>query len=80
MFQEYESYPLVDDSGDEKCMYRATANAPRKMNHDPARFQRIPRPYSIQPSTLNSPPANQPFTTQPSRKPGLCFLYGWSGH
>ena len=30
VFQEYKSYPLADDSGDEKCMYRVTANATRK--------------------------------------------------
>ena len=80
VFQEYEFYPLADDPGDEKCMYRVTAYATRKINPDPARFQRRPRPYRIQPSTLNSPPANQPITTQPSRKPRLCILCGRSGH
>ena len=70
----------TDDSSDEKCMYRTIANATRKMNHFPAKFQRRPRPYSIQPSTLILPPANQPITTPPSKKTGLCFLCGRSGH
>ena len=78
--QEYESHPLADDSDDEKRMYRATARATRKMKQDGARFQRRPRPYSIQPSIVNSTPANQSITTQPTRKQGLCFSCGRSGH
>ena len=78
--QEYESHPLADDSDDEKRMYRATARATRKMKQDRVRFQRRPRPYSIQPSIVNSTPANQSFTTQPMRKPGLCFSCSRSGH
>ena len=78
--QEYESHPLADDSDDEKRMYRAPARATRKMKQDRARFQRRPRPYRIQPSIVNSTPANQSTTTQPMRKPGLCFSCGGSGH
>ena len=73
--QEYESHPLADDSDDEKRMYRATARATRKMKQDRARFQRRPRPYSIQSSIVNSTPANQSITTQPMSKRSMLFVW-----
>ena len=78
--QEYESHPLADNSDDAKRMYRATARATRKMKQDRVRFQRGPRLYSNQLSIVNSTPANQSFTYQPMRKPGLCFSCGRSCH